>query len=105
MSEATKPASIEARIRQLEQRRGELWSMAGGAQFAANLYREYLDGRRPPSDLSLALAAFEGVDLMERYRHRMASKLADVALAKARAKAISTELLRLRAAKGCNPAR
>ncbi|RQS22872.1 MULTISPECIES: hypothetical protein [unclassified Burkholderia] len=105
MNEGAKPDSIEARIRQLEQRRGELWSMAGGAQFAANMYREFLDGRRVPSDVSQALAAFEGVDLMERYRQRLAAKLADVVIAKVRARAISIELGRLRAAKGCNSAR
>lgn len=105
MSDNTKPDSIEARIRQLEQRRGELWSSAGGAQFAANLYREFLEGRRQPSDLSQALAAYEGVDIMERYRHRLARKLADVALAKVRAKAISEEIHRLRTGKGDNVAR
>lgn len=96
MSEGANADNVEARILLLEQRRGELWSAAGGAQFAANLCREFLEGRRQPSDLSHALAAFEGVDLMERYRHRLAAKLADVAIAKARAKAISGEIQRLR---------
>lgn len=91
-----KPDSVETRIRQLEQRRGELWSAAGGAQFAANLCREFLDGRRQPSAPSHALAAFESADLMERYKYRLAAKLADVAIAKARAKAISDEIHRLR---------
>jgi hypothetical protein len=105
VNETAKPDSLENRIRQLEQRRGALWSAAGGAQFAANLYREFLEGRRQPSDLSRALAAFEGVDLMEQYRQRYAAKLAAVTLAKVRAKAIGAEIARLRTAKGCNSAR
>ncbi|MEX3687929.1 hypothetical protein AB3X91_14795 [Paraburkholderia sp. BR14263] len=98
MKERAESNLVEARIRQLENRRGDLWSAAGGAQFAANRCREYLDGRRQPSDLAVALAAIEGVDWVEHYRTRMASRLADAAIAKARAKAISAELRALRGA-------
>lgn len=59
---------IEARIRRLERLRCGLQSAAGGAQFAANRYREFLDGRRQPSSQPTALADCEGADLVERYR-------------------------------------
>ncbi|NML99648.1 hypothetical protein HHL24_17110 [Paraburkholderia sp. RP-4-7] len=87
---------VQARIRHLEQKRGDLWSIAGGSKSAANIYRAFLDGRRSPSDASLAMAAFEGFDLMDRYRHLLAEKLTRAAIAKAQAKCLTDEIRRLR---------
>jgi hypothetical protein len=88
---------VLARIRNLDYRRGELWSIAGGSISAANIYRAFLDGRRTPSDASLAMAAVEGYDLMDRYRHLLAEKLTRAVIAKAQAKCLTDEIRRLRA--------
>jgi hypothetical protein len=90
-------ADVLGRIRDLDYRRGELWSIAGGSISAANIYRAFLDGRRTPSDASLAMAAVEGYDLMDRYRHLLAEKLTRAAIAKAQAKCLTDEIRRLRA--------
>jgi hypothetical protein len=88
---------VLARIRHLEHKRGDLWSVAGGSKSAANIYRAFLDGRRTPSDASVAMAAFEGYDLMDRYRYLLAEKLTASAIAKAQAKCLTDEIRRLRA--------
>jgi hypothetical protein len=87
----------QARIRQLQHRRDELWSIAGGSRSAANLYRAFIDGKRTPSKASLMVAAAEGYDLMERYRTLLAAKLAASAIAKAQAKCITEEMRELKA--------
>jgi hypothetical protein len=71
--------------------------VAGGSKSAANIYRAFIEGQRVPSDASLAMAAFEGYDLMDRYRHLLAEKLTTSAIAKAQAKCITDEIRRLRA--------
>jgi hypothetical protein len=97
MTEVREAADLQARIRRLEHKRGDLWSLAGGSKFAGNLYREFVDGRRISSKASLAMAAFEGYDLLERYRILMAEKLAVCAIAKAQARCITDEMRMLRA--------
>jgi hypothetical protein len=87
----------QARVRQLQRRRDELWSVAGGSRSAANLYRAFIDGKRTPSATSLMMAAVEGYDLMERYRHLQATKLAASAIAKAQARCITEEMRELKA--------
>lgn len=86
-------SDLQARIRNLEHRRSDLWSVAGGAKTASNVYLAFIEGRRAPSDASQAHAATEGYDLMERYRNLMAEKLAIGLIARIRAKCI-TETLR-----------
>jgi hypothetical protein len=87
---------VQSRLRYLEHKRGDLWSVAGGSKSAANIYRAFLEGRRVPSNASLAMAAFEGYDLMDRYRCLLAEKLAASAIAKAQARCISDEIHLLR---------
>ncbi|MFM0544001.1 hypothetical protein PQR29_04660 [Paraburkholderia strydomiana] len=85
------------RIRQLQRRRDELWSIAGGSSSAANLYRAFVDGKRTPSATSLMMACAEGYDLMDRYRSLLAAKLAASAIAKAQARCMTEEIRELKA--------
>jgi hypothetical protein len=80
------------RIRSLEKRRSDLWSVAGGSKHAVNVYSAFLDGRRKPATSTQAQAEVEGRDLMEEYRALLAENLAAHTIARAHAKAITDEL-------------
>lgn len=98
MSEVKEPMIDRARlIRNLEKRRSDLWSVAGGSKFGAKVYASFLNGTRQPSPNTVAQAKMDGRDLMAEYRSMLAEKLAAHAIAQAHAKAISDELRALRA--------
>ncbi len=85
-----------ARIRRLEHRRGDLWSVAGGAGLAARVCREVLNGQRAPSQEMLARCCWSRVDVTAAYRERLAERLTVNLLARAEAKAITLEIRNLR---------
>ncbi|WP_144156176.1 hypothetical protein [Paraburkholderia sp. BCC1885] len=60
---------VRQRILQLERRRSELWSLAGGCAAAARTYERFLSGERCPSRASLLVAADDGIDLTASSRH------------------------------------
>ncbi|MDN7177326.1 hypothetical protein M0D69_04715 [Caballeronia sp. SEWSISQ10-4 2] len=87
---------LSARIRRLEHRRSDLWSVAGGAGLAARVCREVLNGQRPPSREMLARCCWSRVDVIAAYRERLAERLTVNLLARAQAKAITLEIRKLR---------
>jgi hypothetical protein len=91
---------VRRRIRELERRRSELWSTAGGCATAARTYERFLTGERRPARSSLLEAADEGIDLMERYRELYAERLASAAISKAQAQCLTVEIYALRAMVG-----
>jgi hypothetical protein len=91
---------VRQRILQLERRRSDLWSTAGGCAAAARSYEQFLSGKRQPSRASLLIAADDGVDLMQRYRELRAERLAASAIAKAQAQCLTVEIYALRAMVG-----
>ncbi|WP_176080815.1 hypothetical protein [Paraburkholderia tropica] len=101
MSEIKKAMiDVRERIKELERRRSELWSTAGGCTAAARTYEQFLTGERRPARMSLLVAADEGVDLMARYRELYAEKSANAAIAKAQAQCLTVEIYALRAMVG-----
>jgi hypothetical protein len=96
MTNATNELELSARIRQLEHHRGELWSIAGGAGFAARVCREVLNGEREPSQEMLARAGWSPVQVRAAYQERLAERLTVNLLARSQAKAITFELRVLR---------
>ena len=91
---------VRQRIRELERRRSELWSTAGGCATAARTYERFLSGERRPSRVSLLVAADDGIDLMARYRELHAERLAGAVIAKAQAQCLTVEIYALRAMVG-----
>jgi hypothetical protein len=91
---------VRQRILQLERRRSELWSLAGGCATAARTYERFLSRDRRPSRASLLVAADDGIDLMEKYRELHAERLARAAIAKAQAQCLTVEIYALRAMVG-----
>jgi hypothetical protein len=91
---------VRQRILQLERRRSELWSTAGGCAAAARTYERFLTGERHPSRTSLLVAVDDGVNLMARYRELHAARLAEAAIAKAQAQCLTVEIYALRAMVG-----
>jgi hypothetical protein len=91
---------VRQRILQLERRRSELWSLAGGCAAAARTYERFLSGERRPSRASLLVAVDDGIDLMEKYRELHAERLAGAAIAKAQAQCLTVEIYALRAMVG-----
>lgn len=91
---------VQQRIRELERRRSELWSTAGGCAAAARTYERFLSGERRPSRTSLLVAADDGIDLMAKYRELHAERLAGAAIAKAQAQCLTVEIYALRAMVG-----
>jgi hypothetical protein len=87
---------LSARIRRLEHRRGDLWSVAGGAGLAARFCREVLNGERAPSKEVLARVGPDRTDVIAAYRERLAERLTVNLLARAQAKAITLEIRNLR---------
>jgi hypothetical protein len=84
------------RIRRLERRRSDLWSVAGGAGWAARVCREVLNGERAPSKEVLARVGPDPLDVLAAYRERFAERLTANLLARVEARAISTEIRQLR---------
>jgi hypothetical protein len=84
------------RIRRLEQRRGDLWSAAGGAGLAARVCRQVLSGERSPSKAVLSCVGSDRLDILAAYRERLAERLTTNLLARAEARAISFEIRQLR---------
>jgi hypothetical protein len=87
---------LSTRVRRLEHRRSDLWSVAGGAGLAARVCREVLNGQRPPSREMLARCCWNRVEVIAAYRERLAERLTVNLLARAQAKAITLEIRNLR---------
>lgn len=87
---------LMVRIRRLERRRGDLWSTAGGAGLAVRVCREVLNGERAPSREVLERVGPDRQDILTAYRQRLAERLTANLLARAEARAITTEIRTLR---------
>lgn len=96
MTNAANELDLCTRIRRLELRRGELWSIAGGAGFAARVCREVLNGERAPSQEMLTRAGWCLVKVRTAYQERLAERIMVNLLARSQAKAITFELRELR---------
>lgn len=96
MTNAANELDLNVRIRRLEHRRCELWSIAGGAGFAARVCREVLNGERSPSQEMLARAGWCPVKVRAAYQERMAERIMVNLLSRSQAKAITFELRELR---------